>query len=107
MKLIWRTLQDVLPLLPAKARRFLGFYVVATSALALLDIAALGLLAITLAAMVDTDGSGIPLPLVGEIQRDSVVWVLAAISLLGAAISVLRPKHVHVEIDDVILQEAA
>lgn len=82
MKLIWRTLQDVLPLLPARARRFLGFYVVATSALALLDIAALGLLAITLAAMVDTDGSGIPLPLVGEIQRDSVVWVLAAISLL-------------------------
>jgi len=82
VKLIWRTLQDVLPLLPAKARRFLGFYVVATSALALLDIAALGLLAITLAAMVDTDGSGIPLPLVGEIQRDSVVWVLAAISLL-------------------------
>ena len=82
MKLIWRTLQDVLPLLPAKARRFLGFYVVATSALALLDIAALGLLAITLAAMVDTDGSGIPLPLVGEIQRESVVWVLAAISLL-------------------------
>lgn len=82
MKLIWRTLQDVLPLLPAKARRFLGFYVVATSALALLDIAALGLLAITLAAMVDTDGSGIPLPLVGDIQRDSVVWVLAAISLL-------------------------
>jgi ABC-type multidrug transport system fused ATPase/permease subunit len=82
VKLIWRTLQDVLPLLPAKARRFLGFYVVATSALALLDIAALGLLAITLAAMVDTDGSGIPLPLVGEIQRESVVWVLAAISLL-------------------------
>lgn len=82
MKLIWRTLQDVLPLLPAKARRFLGFYVVATSALALLDIAALGLLAITLAAMVDTGGSGIPLPLVGEIDRDSVVWVLAAISLL-------------------------
>jgi EmrB/QacA subfamily drug resistance transporter len=35
------------------------------------------------------------------------LWVLAAISLLGAAISLLRPKHVHVEIDDVILQEAA
>jgi len=33
------------------------------------------------------------------------LWVLAAISLLGAAISLLRPKHVHV--DDVILQEAA
>ena len=35
------------------------------------------------------------------------LWVLAAISLLGAFISLLRPKHVHVDIDDVILQEAA
>ncbi|HST13322.1 MAG TPA: MFS transporter [Gaiellaceae bacterium] len=35
------------------------------------------------------------------------LWVLAAISLLGAVISLLRPKHVHVELDDVILQEAA
>ena len=34
------------------------------------------------------------------------LWVLAAISLLGAAISLLRPKHVHA-VDDVILQEAA
>ena len=35
------------------------------------------------------------------------LWVLAAISLLGAFISLLRPKHVHVDVDDVILQEAA
>jgi EmrB/QacA subfamily drug resistance transporter len=35
------------------------------------------------------------------------LWVLAAISLLGAGISLLRPKHVHVEVDDVVLQEAA
>jgi len=35
------------------------------------------------------------------------LWVLAAISLLGAVISLLRPKHVRVEVDDVILQEAA
>ena len=35
------------------------------------------------------------------------LWVLAAISLLGAAISLLRPKHVHVDVDDVVLQEAA
>jgi hypothetical protein len=33
--------------------------------------------------------------------------VLAAISLLGAVISLLRPKHVRAEVDDVILQEAA
>jgi EmrB/QacA subfamily drug resistance transporter len=35
------------------------------------------------------------------------LWVLAAISLLGAVISLLRPKHVRAEVDDVILQEAA
>jgi EmrB/QacA subfamily drug resistance transporter len=35
------------------------------------------------------------------------LWVLAAISLLGAFISLLRPKHVHADVDDVILQEAA
>ena len=35
------------------------------------------------------------------------LWVLAAISLLGAGISLLRPKHVHVDADEVILQEAA
>jgi EmrB/QacA subfamily drug resistance transporter len=35
------------------------------------------------------------------------LWVLAAISLLGAGISLLRPKHVHVDVDDVVLQEAA
>jgi len=35
------------------------------------------------------------------------LWVLAGISLLGAVISLLRPKHVRVEVDDVILREAA
>ena len=35
------------------------------------------------------------------------LWVLAGISLLGAGISLLRPKHVHVDVDDVLLQEAA
>ncbi len=35
------------------------------------------------------------------------LWVLAAISLLGAGISLLRPKHVRVDVDDIVLQEAA
>jgi EmrB/QacA subfamily drug resistance transporter len=35
------------------------------------------------------------------------LWVLAAISLLGAAISLLRPKHVRMDVDEVVLQEAA
>jgi MFS family permease len=35
------------------------------------------------------------------------LWVLAAISLLGAGISLLRPKHVRVHEDEVLLREAA
>jgi EmrB/QacA subfamily drug resistance transporter len=35
------------------------------------------------------------------------LWVLAGISLLGAAISLLRPKHVHVDAENMLLQEAA
>lgn len=81
MKLIWRTLHDVLPLLPAKARRFLGFYVAATSALALLDIAALGLLALTLSTMVG-DSATVTLPLIGDLPEGSAVWLLGVVSAL-------------------------
>jgi EmrB/QacA subfamily drug resistance transporter len=35
------------------------------------------------------------------------LWVLAGISLLGAGISLLRPKHVHVLDDELALREAA
>jgi EmrB/QacA subfamily drug resistance transporter len=35
------------------------------------------------------------------------LWVLAAISLLGAGISLLRPAHVRDHLDDAVLQEAA
>jgi EmrB/QacA subfamily drug resistance transporter len=35
------------------------------------------------------------------------LWVLAGISLVGAGISLLRPKHVHADVDEVVLQEAA
>ena len=35
------------------------------------------------------------------------LWVLAGVSLLGAGISLLRPAHVRVDVDDVVLQEAA
>lgn len=75
-----RTLADLLPLLPAGARRFLAWYVVLSSALALLDVAALGLLALTLAPMIQ--GSPVSLPLVGEIPPDGYVGVLLTVSAL-------------------------
>lgn len=74
MKALLTTLRRLVPLLPAGARRFLTGYMVATSALALLDIAALGLLALTLTPMVQ--GDPLTLPLVGTLDDGAHVWVL-------------------------------
>lgn len=80
MNLIWQTLRDVLPLLPAKARRFLIAYSITISSLAVLDVAALGLLALTLASMVGDDP--INLPVLGVLPESGLIWVLATISAL-------------------------
>lgn len=80
MKLIWRTLRDLLPLLPGRARQFLTGYVVTSSSLALLDVAALGLLAIALAPMVQ--GDPVALPLVGEVAPSGYVGIIVVVSLL-------------------------
>jgi len=80
VKLIWRTLRRLLPLLPGRARQFLTGYVVASSSLALLDILALGLLALSLAPMVQ--GDPVVLPLVGEVAPSGYVGIVAAVSLL-------------------------
>jgi ABC-type multidrug transport system fused ATPase/permease subunit len=78
--LIWRTLRDLLPLLPASARRFVTVYVVATSALALLDIAALALLAAVLAPMVQ--GQALDLPVVGRVEENGYLLVLGLVTAL-------------------------
>ncbi|WP_069385639.1 ABC transporter ATP-binding protein [Cellulosimicrobium cellulans] len=80
MTLIWRILRDLFPLLPASARRFVVVYVAATSWLALLDIAALALLAAVLAPMVQ--GEALDLPLVGRVAASGYVTILAVVTLL-------------------------
>ncbi|MGR2753268.1 ABC transporter ATP-binding protein [Agromyces arachidis] len=80
MKLIWRTLRRLLPILPPEERTFLWWFVVLSSALALLDILALGILALSLGSMVQS--APINLPGIGEIGIDGYVWVLLAVSLL-------------------------
>jgi ABC-type multidrug transport system fused ATPase/permease subunit len=80
VKLIWRTLRRLLPILPAGERSFLVWFMVLSSALAVLDILALGLLALSLGSMVQ--GLPIQLPFIGEIGIDGYVWVLLVVSLL-------------------------
>ncbi|MDO9590300.1 MAG: ABC transporter ATP-binding protein, partial [Microcella sp.] len=87
MLLILRILRQLLPLLPERTQRFIWFYTVCTSTLALVDVAAIALLAIALGSMVA--GADIQLPLIGAIPPESYVWFLLTISLLVIAKAIL------------------
>ena len=80
MKLIWKTLRSIVPLLPARARRFLWMYVVSTSALAILDVAALMLLAVSVTSMVQMED--VNLPVIGTITSDGYIWIIATVAIL-------------------------
>jgi len=75
---MYTTLRRIMPLLPERARAFLITYTVITSALAVLDIGALAILALSLTAMVA--GDPVPLPLVGEVPPSGYVWILLVVS---------------------------
>lgn len=80
MRALWAALRELLELLPHDARSFLVRYSVSSSALALLDVLALGLLALVLAPL--ASGSAVSLPLIGEVPAEQVVWVLVAACVL-------------------------
>ena len=67
-------------LFPAGAGRALWFHMVASSALAILDILALGLMAISLNAMITS--SPVHLPLIGNVGPSGYGYILLAICLL-------------------------
>lgn len=80
MKRLWTALRSLLPLLPASTRWYLVGYAVAASFLAVVDVAALSLLALTLAPMLQ--GNPVSLPLLGEVPSSGYVWVLTGIGVL-------------------------
>lgn len=89
MNLIVRTLRRLMPFLPASARRFLFVYSLTSSVLSLIDVVALMLMALTLAASVTQ--ADITLPLLGTISADQslvLILVLAAIVILKSAANV-------------------
>lgn len=87
MKINFQTARRLLPFLPARARHFLWFYVIASSALAGLDVVALMLLAVSLSGMVQ--GTEVTLPVVGPIGPDGYVWILVVVCALIMAKSAL------------------
>jgi len=87
MRLILRTLRELVPLLPERAQRFLWGYIAASTSLAILDIAALGLLAISLSSMVAN--LPVQLPIVGAVASENYVWIVLTVSLLIITKSIL------------------
>jgi ATP-binding cassette, subfamily B, bacterial PglK len=80
VKNLYQALQRLLPLLPAGARRFLVGYSAASASLAILDIAALGLLALVMTPMLA--GDPVTLPFVGTVAPSGYIWILLAVCAL-------------------------
>lgn len=90
MRKIWVTLRELLPLLPIGARRFFLWYMVVTSIVTLLDVAAMALLALLIAPAINN--TPISLPVFGIVPLSATpVLVLMACTMiiLKSALSVL------------------
>jgi len=89
MKLLWKTLRDLLPLLPTGARRFFLIYIMLTSALTLLDVGAMTLLALIITPIVT--GAPINLPLLGELPASTaplLVLIACVLIIVKSALTV-------------------
>lgn len=74
------TFNRLTPLLDPSQRRFIWTFIVASTMLSLLDVLALGLLTVSVAAM--TQGKPINVPVLGVLDRDQYVWIFLAVCLL-------------------------
>lgn len=83
MKAIVVLLRRLVPHLPQSARRFLVWYSVLTAVLSIVDVLALLLLALTLAAA--ATGSAISLPIVGTLSPDVILWLIIVLSVVVVA----------------------
>lgn len=76
-------MRELLPLLPANARRFLILFAVLSAVLALLDSAALGVFALVLNQILQTTAGGdMTLPVLGTFSQEVGVFVLVGAALV-------------------------
>lgn len=87
MKLVLRTFRELMQWLPEDARAYLRRYVAISCILAVLDVGAIMLLAITLAPMIA--GVELTLPIIGRIGEGSYIWLIGSVALLILIKSVL------------------
>ncbi len=80
MKSLWQTQQGLLKVFPKGASTFYVWYSIVTGALALLDTAALALIALAITPL--ATGKPISLPMLGELPASATVWVILVICTL-------------------------
>ena len=94
MAALWRTVRRLLGVLPSGTRRFVVTFAALQSLLAILDVAAIGLLAVILAPML-TSGTT-TLPLLGEIsepvQFRSVLLVVGALIIAKSVLAIVLQR---------------
>lgn len=87
MNTVWALLKQLLPLLPRGAQRYFVWYMVGTSALTILDVVAVSMLAIVIGPALT--GGSITLPVIGEITADMAPLFALLACILIIAKSVL------------------
>jgi len=87
MSALWRTVRDILPVLPDGSRRFLVTFALLSGASSILDVVALGLLALCLAPMIA--GTSVTLPLLGTLSEPADfrnVLVVVCLLIVGKSV---------------------
>ena len=80
MKRVWAALKELLPLLPAGARRYFLGYMAATTAITALDVIAMSLLALIIGPALT--GGTLKLPLIGELSGEIAPTIALVACLL-------------------------
>jgi ABC-type multidrug transport system fused ATPase/permease subunit len=94
MRRIWATLRELLPLLPKGAQRFFSWYIAVTSSLTILDVLAMGLLALVITPTIS--GSDIRIPYLGEIPSSmapTMILIACLLIVFKSALAVLLHWH--------------
>lgn len=80
MKIALQQVRELIPYLPKGTTRYITIYIIVSSLLSLLDIAALMLLGVSMSAMLA--GNDVDLPVIGLITPDRYVFLLLVVSSL-------------------------
>ncbi|PFG32507.1 ABC transporter ATP-binding protein [Sanguibacter antarcticus] len=89
MSALWRTVREILPVLPEGSSRFLVMFALLSGASSILDVVALGLLALCLAPMIA--GTSVTLPVLGTLSEPADFRnILIAVGVLIVAKSVFQ-----------------